>query len=48
MTVINIRRNHGHRDRFQRLRETGLLTMDEVAERFGIVPEVVKEWHDKG
>ena len=48
MTVINIRRNHGLRDRFQRLRETGLLTIDEVAERFGIVPEVVKEWRDKG
>ena len=48
MTVINIRRNHGLRNRFQRLRETGLLTIDEVAERFGIVPEVVKEWRDKG
>jgi hypothetical protein len=48
MTVINIRRNHGLPDRFQRLRETGLLTIDEVAERFGIVPEVVKEWRDKG
>ena len=48
MTVINIRRNHGLRDRFQRLRETGLLTINEVAERFGIAPEVVKEWRDKG
>ena len=48
MTVINIRRNHGLRDRFQRLRQTGLLTIEEVAKRFGIVPSVVKEWRDKG
>lgn len=48
MMVINIRRNHGLRDRFQRMRETGLLTIEEVAERFGIVPGVVKDWRDKG
>ena len=48
MTVINIRRNHGLRNRFQRLRETGLLTINEVAERFGVAPAVVKEWRDKG
>jgi hypothetical protein len=48
MMVINIRRNHGLRDRFQRMRETGLLTIEEVAERFGIVSGVVKDWRDKG
>ncbi|MGO9274967.1 MAG: MerR family transcriptional regulator [Terriglobia bacterium] len=48
MMVINVRRNQGRRDRFQRMRETGLLTIEEVAERFGIVPSVVKDWRDKG
>jgi DNA invertase Pin-like site-specific DNA recombinase len=48
MTVTNIRRNYGLRDRFQRLRDTGLLTIDEMAERFGIVRCVVKDWRDKG
>jgi DNA invertase Pin-like site-specific DNA recombinase len=48
MSVINIRRHYGLRDRFQRLRDTGLLTVDEMAERLGIVPCVVKAWRDKG
>ncbi len=48
MTVINIRRNYGLRDRFQRLRDRGLLTIDEMAECLGIARCVVKEWRDKG
>jgi hypothetical protein len=48
MTVINIRRHYGLRDRFQRLRDTGLLTIDEIAERFNVVRCVVKDWRDKG
>jgi hypothetical protein len=48
MSVTNIRRHHGLRDRFQRLRDTGLLTLDEIAERLDIVPCVVKAWRDKG
>jgi DNA invertase Pin-like site-specific DNA recombinase len=48
MTVINIRRNHGLRDRFQRIRSLGLLTIQEIAERFGVVTCVVKDWRDKG
>jgi len=48
MSVINIRRHYGLKDRFQRLRDTGLLTLDEIAERLDIVPCVVKAWRDKG
>ncbi|MCC6153791.1 MAG: recombinase family protein [Candidatus Hydrogenedentes bacterium] len=48
MTVTNIRRNHGLRDRFQRLRTLGMRTSHEIAEQFGIVPCVVKDWRDKG
>ena len=48
MSVTNIRRHHGLRDRFQRLRDTGLLTLDEMAERLDIAPCVVRAWRDKG
>jgi hypothetical protein len=48
MAVTNIRRNHRLRDRFQRLRALGMRTIHEIAEQFGIVPDVVKDWRDKG
>ena len=48
MTVINIRRNYGLRDRFQRMRALGLLTIQEIAARFGIAASAVKDWRDKG
>jgi hypothetical protein len=48
MMVINIRRNHGLQDRFERIRARGLLTINEIAELFGIVPSAVKDWRDKG
>jgi DNA invertase Pin-like site-specific DNA recombinase len=48
MTVINIRRHYGLRDRFQRMRALGLLTIEEIAAQFGIVTCAVKDWRDKG
>jgi DNA invertase Pin-like site-specific DNA recombinase len=48
MSVINIRRNYQLPSRFQRLRDTGLLTLEEMAERLGIARCVVKDWRDKG
>jgi DNA invertase Pin-like site-specific DNA recombinase len=48
MTVINIRRNYGLRDRLQRMRALGLLTIQEIAARFGIAASAVKDWRDKG
>lgn len=48
MSVHNLRRHRGIRSRFQRLREKGLLTVEEIAQRLNIAPSVVKEWRDKG
>ena len=48
MTVINIRRHYGLRDRFQRMRAFGLLTIEEIADRLGIVTSAVKDWRHKG
>jgi len=48
MSVHNIRRNYGLKSHFQRLRDKGLLTIEEIAERLGIAPCVVKTWRDKG
>jgi DNA invertase Pin-like site-specific DNA recombinase len=48
MTVINIRRHYGLRDRFQRMRALGLLTIEEIADRLGIVTSAVKDWRHKG
>ena len=48
MSVHNLRRHRGLRGRFQRLRDKGLFTVTEMAERLGIATSVVKEWRDKG
>jgi DNA invertase Pin-like site-specific DNA recombinase len=48
MSVHNLRRHRGLRSRFERLREKGLLTVEEMAERLGLAPSVVKDWRDKG
>jgi len=43
MIVTKIRRHHRLKDRFQRLRETGLLTLHEVARRLGVTVGTVKQ-----
>jgi len=48
MTITNIRRHYGLRDRCQRMRALGLLTIQEIAERLGIAASVVKAWRDRG
>jgi DNA invertase Pin-like site-specific DNA recombinase len=48
MMVLNIRRNYHLANRFIRLRSQNMLTIDEMAARFGIAPCVVKNWRDKG
>ena len=35
-------------DRFQRLRATGLLTIEEMANQLNLVPSAVKDWRDRG
>ena len=48
MSIHNLRRHRGLRTRFQRLREKGLLTILEIAEKLGIQPSVVQAWRNKG
>lgn len=46
--VYSIFRKYKLKDRFTRLREAGLLTAEEVADRWGVLPETVKEWRRRG
>jgi DNA invertase Pin-like site-specific DNA recombinase len=46
--VGNIRREYHLRDRFTRLRDCGMLTKEEIAQRLGIVPYLVKVWRRRG
>jgi DNA invertase Pin-like site-specific DNA recombinase len=46
--VAKVRREHGLKSRYKRLREAGLLTAEEVAERLDIRPPTVKKWHAAG
>ncbi len=48
MAILKLCSRCGFRTHFQRLRERGLLTMEEIAKRLGIVPCVVKKWRAKG
>jgi DNA invertase Pin-like site-specific DNA recombinase len=46
--IVHIRRKHQLPDRKQRLRQTGLLTITEMAEHLGVHPNTVKDWHHTG
>jgi DNA invertase Pin-like site-specific DNA recombinase len=48
MAILKLGARYGFRTHFQRLRERGLLTLEEIAERVGVVPCVVKRWRDEG
>lgn len=48
MTILKLRARCGFRTHFQRLRDRGLLTMDEIAKRLGVVSCMVKTWRNKG
>lgn len=48
MAIINIRRHHGLRDCCQRMRDLGLLTIQQIAERLDIGTSAVKDWRDRG
>jgi DNA invertase Pin-like site-specific DNA recombinase len=47
-SVAKVRREHGLKSRYERLREAGLLTAEEVAERLAIRPPTVKKWRAAG
>jgi DNA-binding transcriptional regulator YiaG len=46
--VKHVCRNHGIRRRYQRLRERGLLTLEEMARRLGVCIGTVKDWREAG
>ena len=46
--VARIRRNYSLKSRYTRLREAGLLTLREMAQRLGISAPWVKIWRDQG
>ncbi|MBK5969357.1 MULTISPECIES: recombinase family protein [Thiorhodovibrio] len=48
LMIRNIRIAYGLKSRYERLREAGYLTPDEVAEQLGIAPATVKNWRSKG
>jgi hypothetical protein len=48
MVILKLRSRYGFRTHFQRLRDRGLLTMDEIAQQLGVVRCVVKAWRDRG
>lgn len=46
--VSHIRRYHGLKPRYDRLREKGLLTVKEMAARLEVIPQTVKIWRAAG
>jgi DNA invertase Pin-like site-specific DNA recombinase len=46
--VARIARDHGLKTRWERLRERGMLTLDEMAKRLGICTDQVKAWRAAG
>jgi DNA invertase Pin-like site-specific DNA recombinase len=47
-TIGNIRRSYGLKNRYERLRQAGMLTVDEMAKVLGIQDCTVKKWHKAG
>jgi DNA invertase Pin-like site-specific DNA recombinase len=48
MTIQRIRRVYGLKSRFERLREKGMLTVSELAEKLNICTLTVKNWRNAG
>ena len=48
LIVRNIRDDYGLRSREQRLRDAGMLTLAEIADRLGVSTGTVKTWHHAG
>ena len=46
--IARIRRKHQLKSRYERLRETGLLTLEEMADRLKLTPIHVRIWRDHG
>ena len=46
--VIKIRQAYHLQNRYQRLRQAGLLTRDEMAQELGVAPSTVRDWRESG
>lgn len=46
--VFDLRTRHGLETRFDRLREEGMLTLSEMADKLGVCTATVKTWRDAG
>lgn len=46
--VLDLRHAHHLPSHLQRLRDRGLLTIDEIADRLGVHPSTIKAWHRAG
>ena len=46
--VYCIRRKHGLKSRYQRLRDLGLVTADELAKTIGVSPQTILRWRKNG
>lgn len=46
--IAQIRRKHQLKSRYDRLREKGLLTLEEMADRLKLTPVHVRIWRDHG
>jgi len=46
--IQNIRRTYNLKTRYERLRERGLLTQEEIAAKLGVLPVTVRIWRDHG
>lgn len=47
-TVWQIRHAHGLKDRYVRLREQGMLTIAEIAQKAGVTKSTIRRWRDHG
>lgn len=48
LMIRHIRRNYSLKSRYQRLRDAGLLTLDEIAELLHVHPQTIKVWRNSG
>jgi DNA invertase Pin-like site-specific DNA recombinase len=46
--VSQLRRKHGLKDRFSRLRAAGMLSAEELAARLGVTPQTIWRWYRRG
>ena len=46
--VQRVRRSYDLKSRYERLRGRGLLDLNEMAQRLGVSPGIVKKWRDRG